>query len=154
MLVDNEYRKRVDGLLRDTDFGLAFAPRSEAPTARRGMTDGSYEVALNGGERALVKTWMHASGADAGLDRTIGRMTGGQFSPAEVKALEDMALKAAEWRDVGTLSGIAEGPPVNLTPAQKAVVDRIMGKLGPDDLAHRARGAYEGAVRAGQVRIR
>lgn len=142
-------RGRVRDLLGANAMALRLAPAS----GPRGPDD-SYEVALGPIAKAGVKGLMHASGADAAFERTIGRMTGGTFTPAEIQVLEDKALTAARPADIGVLTGITEGPPVTLNPAQKAVVDRIMGGLGQDPLSGRARDAYGGALRDGQVRTR
>jgi hypothetical protein len=141
-------RKRVLETLGANAVALGLRPRAPSEPS-----EGMQQIALNGPERALVKGMMHASGADAGFDRTIGRMTGGQFSPSEVKALEDMALKALHWDEAMQLRGIEEGPPVTFTPAQKGVVDSLMGRLGDDELARRTREAYARALREGQVRV-
>ncbi|HEX3887348.1 MAG TPA: hypothetical protein VHW05_07600 [Phenylobacterium sp.] len=100
-----------------------------------------------------MKTLMHATGADQTFDRTIGRITGGTFQPGDIKALEDRALTAAGPDDVAILRSIADGAPIVLSSAQKASIDGLMGKLGSDALATRARAAYQKAVDAGQIRV-
>lgn len=146
-------RSQAQARIADNAVALGMEPTSGSPP-QRGEPDGSYQLALNRFDKAVVKGVMHASGADAGFDRTVGRMTGGQFSTPEIQSLEDHALDAATRADIPVLKGIGEGPPVILNPTQKAVIDRLMGQLGSDDLANRARGAYQGAIRAGQVRTR
>jgi hypothetical protein len=43
---------------------------------------------------------------------------------------------------------------VALNPAQKAVVDRMLGQMGSDPLADRARAAYGRALGGGRIRVR
>ena len=136
-------RNHVGGLIQDTVIPLALAPR---------LDDRPLQVALSGPEKAFVRTGMRATGAEKGFDRTVTSMTGGEFAPGDVKALEDRLLDKAQWPDVGTLTGVVEGPPVYLRPDQKAVVDRLIGSLGSDPLAQRAQTAYQRAIGAGQVR--
>jgi hypothetical protein len=114
---------------------------------------GSFQIALGPLAKAGVKTAMHATGADQAFDRTIGGITGGTFQPGDIKALEDRALTAAKPGDLAILYGIADGLPVVLNSAQKASIDGLMGKLGSDALATRARAAYQKAVDAGQIRV-
>ena len=116
--------------------------------------DGTFQVALGPLAKRMVMRGLEASGADKGFDRTIGALTNGSFSPQEIKDLESRVLDKAEWTDVHALHGIQEGVPVNLTPKQKTVIDGLMGKLGDDPLARRARDAYGRAVGAGNVRSR
>lgn len=117
--------------------------------------DGYFQVAMDGPHKAFVKGAMKLTGADKGFDRTIAGMTGNRFSPGDVKVLEDRVLDKARWPDdVRVLRGVAEGPPVNLTQYQKAVVDRLVRGLGSDPSAKRAQEEYDRAIRAGQVRVR
>jgi hypothetical protein len=166
-----EFSAHVDKLLLEGNLGLALAPRLDdapgamqpvigAPYGLEGLPGGAegyngpLQVALSPPEKMAVQSMMRATGADRGLDRTLGRMTGGEFKPDEIKMLEDRALAAAKWREVGQLKGISEGPPVILNAQQKATVDRLIGQLGSDHLAARARGAYGRAVSDGQIRVR
>lgn len=132
--------------------GLANQATNPLDVIDPGANDGL--IGLNAVERAAARALMKATGADKGFDRTISAITGGQFSPAERQTLEDLALKAADMSDRPKLMGIQEGPPVYLTPDQKAVIDRIVGQLGTDPLAQRGQTAYQKALNAGQVRIR
>jgi hypothetical protein len=167
-MMSPEFRAHVDRLLLEGNLGLALAPRLDeialpgigpfsARSAASGGTDeqdGSFQVALSPPEKMAVQSMMRATGADRGLDRTLGRMTGGEFNPDEIEMLQDRALRAAKWGEVGQLKGISEGPPVTLSPQQKATVDRLIGQLGSDDLAARARAAYGRAMSGGQIRVR
>jgi hypothetical protein len=158
-----EFRAHVDRLLLEGNLGLALAPRlgeasaattpSAAPDGGMDGSDGSFQVALGPKAKAWVQDRMRATGADQGFDRTLNRMTGGQFKPDEIKTLEDRALTAASWPEVFRMTGIGEGPPVVMTAGQKATTDRLMSQIGSDDLAARARAAYERAVNSGQIRI-
>lgn len=146
-------RARASGLIARNARSLGAGP-FEGRDAGAGAQDGALQLALSDGEIAALRLPLRLSGADKRLDRTIERMTGGRFTPGELRRLEERALKAAEWEDVRALTGIEEGPPVMLSPRQKAVIDRLMGELGSDALSDRARAAYTGAQRAGQVRVR
>jgi hypothetical protein len=144
-----EFRAHVDRLLPEGNLGLALAPRLDD------ASPGASQIAMNVAQKAFVKSAMRLTGADKGFDRTINSMTGGQFSPGDIRTLEDRLLDKAEWRkDTDVLQGIAEGPPVYLRPDQKAVIDRLIGGLGADHLAQRAQAAYQKAIDAGQVRTR
>jgi len=112
-------------------------------------------IGLSAGERAAARAAMKISGADKAFERTVSTITGGQFSKSDLKTLEDRLLeKADRGKDVGPLMGIQDGAPVYLTPAQKSVVDSLVGRLGSDPLAQRAQDAYRKALNAGQVRTR
>lgn len=101
-----------------------------------------------------VKERLQSSGADVRLDHTIDRMTNHEFTPAEIKALEDRSLTALELPDALRLGGIQEGPPVDMHPGQKAIIDRLMNRIGGDPLAGKARDAYGRALQTGQIRVR
>lgn len=156
MLVDDEYRKRVDRMLFDSHLALAGAPRRGDAWLDSGEPadgDQPYEIALNGIQKRLILGAMRASGADKGFDSTISGMTGGGFGPDQIKSLENQVLDKASWDEAMALRGITEGPPVDLSRNQKTVVDGLMNRLdGP--LADDARAAYQRALRAGQIRIR
>ena len=124
------FRDHIDELLRDGNFGLAFAPK----LAERLPPD-SFELALGPRAKAFVLEQMRRTGADKGFGRTIGAMTNGQFSADEIKALENRVLDQASLPQAWSLRGIEEGPPVDLNARQKAVIDELMGKLGSDPLA-------------------
>lgn len=130
-----------------THLGLGRSPRQELP-------DGSFTTALLPWEKAAVLGGMAASGADRRFDATLRGLTAGTLSDRELGALKDRALDAARREDIGTLAGIQEGVPVTVTPAQKAVIDRLVGRLGGDALGQKARSSYEGAVRGGRVKVR
>ena len=166
-----DFRAYVDRLLLHGNLGLAVAPRldeaAQVPPPPDGALarpsdlssglqgdDGAFRVALGPGTKAWVQGQMHKTGADQAFDRTLDRMTDGQFRPGEIKMLEDRALTAARITDIPVMSGLSEGPPVLMNPRQKATVDRLMGQLGSDDLATRARSAYGKALGDGQIRIR
>lgn len=151
MLFTDRDRARLDALLRQGGEGLTTAPRRSLDAGRPGQT---YQVALSRFEKAAVLGGMRASGADKRFDRTIRGLTDGQFNDAEIAALKDRALTAAEWGDVGALSGIEEGPPITVRPGQKAVLDSLMGRLGSDALSQRAQDAYGRASRSGKIRVR
>jgi len=133
---------------------LALEPMTDADVSGAREDPGAFEVALGPIAKRALKGLMHASGADKGFDRTVGTLTNGRFSPQEIQTLEDRVLDKAQKTDVGALYGVQEGVPVYLSPNQKAVIDRLMGQLGEDPLARRARDAYGGAVSAGNVRVR
>lgn len=120
-----------------------------------GSEPASMRIALGPIEKAGLLATLRASGADKRIDRTLDQMTAGEFTSVERRALEDRALDKIERSEVGLLGGIVEGPPpVNLRPDQKAVIDNVMGRLGDDPLASRARDAYGKAVKNGQIRTR
>ena len=147
-------RLRADAgaMIADNALALGLPSRASAPAAP--VNDGSFQVALGPRAKAAVMEGLHATGADEGLERTLGRMTGGAFTPAEIRTLEDRALTAANIRDTLTLRNIQEGPPVVLSGAQKDVIDRIMGQIGADAMAQRARESYRKSVDAGQIQVR
>lgn len=147
-------RAQASQMIAANTLTLGMRPSTAAPVAEAAPDDGSYQVALGPFEKAKITAGMYLTGAGKRFDRTIDRMTNGSFSPEDVKALENRVLDAAESRDVRTLQGVVEGPPVYLNQAQKSVVDKLMGRLGSDPLARRARDAYGKAVDAGQVRTR
>jgi len=132
--------------------GPAPAPTSSA--AASPAADGPFQVALGPKSKAAVIAQMRATGADKGFDKTLGQITGGEFSPEEIQALKDRALNAASWLQVFHLRGVSEGAPVVLSPAQKATIDSLMGQLGSDALAAKARAAYGRAINAGNIRVR
>jgi hypothetical protein len=118
-----------------------------------GENDATH-VALWDWEIPAVRAAMRRTGADHRLDATLGRMTGGSFSPDQIQTLEDRALHAAKHSDIGALTGIEEGPPVTLSPEQKAIIDRLMSQSGTDPLGRDAQAAYQGAWRNGQIKLR
>jgi len=63
-------------------------------------------------------------------------------------------VDGAEMKDLEVPQGVEAGAPVFVTPAQKARIDRLVGKLGSDELARRARESYGKAVTGGQIRVR
>lgn len=132
------------------DNALAFGV--EPASTRR--APGSFRLALGPIEKATVVAGLRASGADRRLDRTLVQMTGGEFTPQELQALKDRALDKIEAPEAKQLFGIVEGPPVKLRGDQKAIIDRVMNRLGDDPLANKARGAYGRAIKSDQVRTR
>lgn len=129
----------------------AQAMRADDDPPMRG--DERFDVAMNVFEKGALKGLMRASGADKGLQRTLGRMTGGQFTPAEVETLEDRALDKLRSKEAMKLYGIPEGPPVTVTPGQKTIIDGLFGEIGSDPLGRRARDSYRDAWKAGRVRV-
>ena len=143
----------ADGLL-DSLGGPSAAVQS--PDVQRLQPDqdaAPFDVAMNPAERALVRGGMAATGADKRLDATLGRMTGGALNPADIHALEDRALRTATWDEGKALTGIQEGPPVTLTPQQKAIIDRLMRQSGSDALGQSAQKAYQKAWSDGQIKL-
>jgi hypothetical protein len=163
-MTTGEFRAYVDRLLLESNIGLATAPRrSDASGGRpsdlpgpnlQASDDGPFQLALGPKAKAWVLDRMRATGADKRFDRTIGTMTNGAFAPQDIRALEDRVLDKAGVLDVGVLAGVTEGLPVSLSPHQKTVVDRLMGGLGADPLAQRARAAYGKALNGGRIQIR
>lgn len=88
------------------------------------------------------------------LRGTVRTIVGTGFTDQELGILQDRALDDAEMKDIDVLQGIQAGAPVRLTPAQKARIDRLMRLSGDDELGRRARGAYEKALRDGQIVVR
>jgi hypothetical protein len=123
-------------------------PQAAAP----GENDAMH-VALWDWEIPFVRAAMRKTGADHRLDATLSRMTGGSFSPDQIQTLEDRALHAAKYSDIGALTGIEEGPPVALSPEQKAIIDRLMSQSGTDPLGRAARAAYQRAWKNGQIKV-
>jgi hypothetical protein len=163
MAIDDNFRAHVDRLLLDGNLGLALAPRLDesadalgGPSAEGGPGGdaASFQVALGPVAKAAARAAMRASGAQRGFDRTVGRLTGGEFNPDEIRTVEDRALNAAKGPDIPVLTGIGEGPPVVLNANQKAVIDRLLGQAGSDPLGDRVRAAYGKALNAGQIRVR
>jgi hypothetical protein len=158
MYVDDEYRRGVDRMLLDSHLDLArlqaagFASDPSAPVAY-GDDSQPFQVALNGPRRWLVDGLLRAPGVQHRIDQTVGQMTGGALSPADVHVFERRALDTATPQDYDRLNGLA-GPPFDVSPPQKQSIDGIMGRIGTDAQADRFRRAYEGAVRAGQIRVR
>jgi hypothetical protein len=140
-------------MIQDASFGQAFAPRLDARETSE-PSERSYRIALNPLQKAGVLAGLRASGADKRLDRTLGQMTGREFTPQDLGTLKDRALDEIEWPEAKRLQGIAEGPPVDLAREQKAIIDSVMGRLGGDPLAERARAAYGRAIKHGQIRTR
>ncbi len=68
--------------------------------------------------------------------------------------LEERVLDAATWNEAGRLWTIEGGRQIVVSPDQKAALDAIFGRLGDDELARKARGAYERKMRNGQVKVR
>jgi hypothetical protein len=129
-----------------SDDGLSDWQRQQPP-------DGSFDVAGVAGWMARRAMQVDPT-IEANLRSTVRGMVGGQFTGVELKTLEDRALDGAEMGDLKTLQGIEAGPPVFLTPSQKARVDGLMPKLGSDALGGRARDAYGKALKNGQIRVR
>lgn len=134
-------------------------PSNEANTAepsdwaRRQPVDGAFEVAGPAGW--MARRYMQANPEiERNLRSTVRGMFGSAFTEAEVSRLQDRALDAAEMKDLEVLQGVEAGAPVFVTPAQKTRIDRLVGKLGSDDLGRRARESYGKAVTGGQIRVR
>ena len=113
--------------------------------------DETFDIALNAVEKRAVRGLMKKSGADRIFRDTLSVIGGGDFSPAELRALEERVLDVADWGDVARLHGIEAGAPVVLSPNQKSTIDGLVGKLGSDALAKRVQGAYGDAFRTGKV---
>lgn len=97
---------------------------------------------------------MAATGADRRFDATVRGLLGGRISGRELDALKARALDKATPKDILLLQGIRAGVPVEVTPAQKTAIDRLVGQLGGDPLGEKARKSCEGAVRGGNIRVR
>jgi hypothetical protein len=119
-----------------------------------GRGPASVRIALGPIEKAGLLATLRTTGADKRIDRTLDQITGGEFSPQERRSLEDRVLDEIKGREAYGLRGIVEGPPVDLRRDQKAIIDSVMGRLGDDPLASKARGAYGRAVKSGQIRTR
>jgi hypothetical protein len=158
MYVDDEYRKGVDRMLLDSHLDLArlqaagFAP-APSPPVGHGDDSQPFEVALGGPHRWFLDGLLRAPGVQHRVDQAVGQMTGGAMSPADVHDFERRALDAATEADYQSLQRLG-GPPFDVTPAQKQSLDGIVGRIGGDAQADRFRRAYEGAIRAGQIRVR
>lgn len=116
--------------------------------------EGEFEIALNPIEKASVRALMRASGVDNNVRTTLRQIAGDGFTADELKALEDRVLDKANSNDVKVLWGIEEGVPVVVSPNQKAAIDGLMGRLGTDPLAQRARKTYEHSLQGGRIRVR
>ncbi|MDO8379030.1 hypothetical protein [Phenylobacterium sp.] len=115
---------------------------------------GPIDLALNVFQKKAVKALMKSSGADKNVQRALREISGGEFSSAELEALEDRVLDRATREDVGSLFGIQVTKPFSVSPRQKATIDGLFGKLGGDPLAEKARTAYGRALKNGKVRVR
>jgi hypothetical protein len=158
MYADDEYRKGVDQMLLDSHLDLArlqasgFLP-DRSPLAGQDDDGQPFQVALNGRRRWAIDAALGVPAVQRQVDQTVGHMTGGSLSPADVHELERRALDAATPQDYDRLNGLT-GPPFDVSPTQKQSIDAIMGKIGADTQATRFRRAYEGAIRARQIRVR
>lgn len=135
------------------EAAVAGSPDAAAMAPAQSDDDGPFDVALGPGAIQAIRDAMARAGADRRLDATIGRMTGGQFSPEQVHTLEDRALQHAGIGDPLRLMGIQEGPPVVLSRSQKSVVDRLMTQSATDPLGREAQSAYQKAWKNGQIRL-
>lgn len=114
----------------------------------------SFEVALDERGKRRMRQLLKESGADQNFRSTLRTVAGRDFTPAELEALEERVLDRVNWLEAGFLPGIEAGDPVVVSPRQKATIDGLIGKLGGDPLAARAKAAYGKAVRRGRVRVR
>jgi hypothetical protein len=155
MLVDDEFRKHVDGLLRDTLFSLPFAPRrADVWPGAESSEAAPMQVALTGWRRWGAEGALGVPTVRHQIDGAIDRVTGGTLSPDDIHTFEHRAIDAANNGDYDKLQSIQAGPPYDVTPDQKRAADGIMGRIGSDAAADRMRKAYEEAIRAGRIRVR
>lgn len=139
---------------KDPYFGAGAASTRRDPPEEDLMPGGSFEVAGWGG-RALAELGMkqHPE-VRTNFRSTLRDMVGPEFSAQEFDVLEDRALDAVTPLDLGALTGIHVGSPVDVTKAQKRVIDRLMRGLGDDALGQTGREAYGEALRNGKIRVR
>lgn len=88
------------------------------------------------------------------LRATIRGIVGENFTDGDLGSLQERALNAARIDDLPVLRGISGGVPVVLTAAQKARIDRLVGRMGSDPLGRRAGEAYQEGLKSGKIRIR
>lgn len=121
--------------------------------AKQQPLDGSFDVAGTAGWLARRSMQVNPQ-IERNFRSTIRGMFGSTFTEDEIAKLQDRALDAAEMKDLEVLHGLEAGSPVFVTPAQKARIDRLVGKLGSDELGRRARDSYGKAWSGGQIRSR
>jgi hypothetical protein len=146
----------VDGLIKDTWIPLTMAPRLDdvwPGPSDVGHGQDAYQVALDGPHRWAIDAALRFPPTRERVDRTVQQVTGNALSPNDVHDFERRALDAATEADYRQLKDLS-GPPYNISPSQKQSLDGIAGRLGTDPQAQRFRHAYEGAIRAGQIRVR
>ncbi|TAJ70404.1 MAG: hypothetical protein EPO51_17900 [Phenylobacterium sp.] len=121
--------------------------------AKRQPLDGAFDVAGTAGWLARRSMQVNPQ-IERNFRSTIRGMFGSTFTEDEITKLQDRALDAAEMKDLEVLHGLEAGSPLSVTPAQKARIDRLVGKLGSDELGRKARDSYGKALSGGQIRTR
>lgn len=130
----------------------SFEANSKAGNEREERNDGSFEIALD--PWMIDRMRKLYPQVEANVQATVRTIVGPGFSDRELGILTDRALKAAQYKDIPTLTGIEAGVPVEVDARQGRAIDRIVDGLGADELGRRARDAYGKARADGQVRIR
>lgn len=144
----------VDGLLDPVGGPAAAALSPDVQSLTPGPDEAPFQMALNAGQRFIVRNGMKLSGADKVLDDSLNRITGGRFTRDQLHALEDRALNHADWDADRSLADVQPGNPVFVDPQQKASLDRLVRQSGSDALGQEAQKAYDEAWRDGRIRLR
>lgn len=64
---------------------------------------GQFDVALNGPQKAIVRSALKASGAEGAVRGTLQSIAGPEFSSRGLRMLEEPVLDAATWNEAGRM---------------------------------------------------